>query len=233
MTIIILLFVLLGGQFLFFGGSVAAFDPVGTWSFSTELPYTVASNASIVRNAKIFNFGGANDFPTSQVASSQIGIGGVLGMWDTLSSLDLPGEILWHSIAFNEPFVYILGGYSFEPPTGRLNTVYLGRFSSENEIESWESVAELPVATALGAAAIVGDKLYYAGGFDQSNVYFATINLADGTLSSWTETTPLSIPLSGFSLIETGSHLIAIGGEGSSGVYGAEVHTDGTLSAPV
>ena len=212
-------------------------DPLGNWLSTTNLPNPLASHISYTSANKISVVGGANTvvIPTNISSVINNADGSLLPWISSGSTLTL----FWHSSAIKDNFLYILGGATF-PPTVSLDTVYKGVIDNQGIITSWTSLTPLPQNLSIGSATVVGNRLYFAGGFTNGgstnqNVYFASIN-PDGTIGSWTVAGLLPAPMSGFGMVEYNNYLIVIGGETSGGVkrnkvYKALVNSDGSLSA--
>lgn len=215
-----------------------AFDPTNSWSSTTNLPNPLASHASQSFSNKVFVIGGAtgNVIPTN--LSSIVTVNGSLQDWN--SSINSP-SIYWHSSVIKDNHIYLLGGATY-PPTTSVKSVYLGTIDGSGVISSWTPLKSLLEPSSLGAATITGNKIYFAGGFNEYNgsitvnrgVYWATIN-SDGTLGDWTLAGLLPEPLSGFGMIASGNNIIIVGGARENGTTSKETYTshlnaDGSLS---
>lgn len=208
----------------------------GSWSSTTSLTNQIASYVSTSEEGKLFIFGGANIDDFSGVESSTINPDGSLSSWTAVSNL--PETRYWGALAKKEKRIYILGGAMFTGITNYKNTVYSSTIQLDGSMSSWQSFSSLPENRALGQSVIVGNRIYYAGGFNDSGahneIYYTNIN-PDGSLGSWT-TSAISLPepLSGFGLVESGNNLIIVGGQNSAGsflnkTYKSAVNADGTL----
>ncbi|MBI4866589.1 MAG: hypothetical protein HY816_06530 [Candidatus Wallbacteria bacterium] len=89
---------------------------------------------------------------------------------------------------------------------------------------NWSGAPSLPQPTAGGAAAVVGGKLYFAGGYHvskndpTSNVY----RLDSPTSTAWTQVTSLPSPRWGLALVAAEGRLWAIGGRASGDISAIE-----------
>lgn len=218
-----------------------ATDNVGPWSSTTSIPYQIASHLSFIDSGKLNIVSGATNTTTSEAVNSNINLDGTLSLWNS-SIIDYPTAVYWHGFARKGNYIYGLGGATF-PPTNSISTVYLGILSG-GEATSWTTTIPLPNQLAQGNAVVVGNRIYFAGGFKMVNgsftefsnkVYMADIN-PDGTLGSWSETTPLPSSLFGFGMVKTGTKIVIIGGRFSNfsytdKVYEASINPDGTLGS--
>src|SRR3989344_7216946 len=133
------------------------------WIDSLDMPYQIANHNSYIFNGVVYTFAGSTSYVTGRVLSSTILPGGSLLTWETSSSA-IPKQLFWHSGAFKDLFVYILGGNEY--PGGNAtstNAVYLGKIEGNN-IGNWVAQNSLAYGLADGAAVVIGDRLYHAGG---------------------------------------------------------------------
>lgn len=214
-------------------------DPLGNWSSTTNLPVNNASHASTFEGGKVFLFGGANVDDFSDVLSSPPNIDGTLSGWTLVSNV--PKTRYFGSLVKKENRVYIIGGATFPGFQIIENNVYSATIDDAGAVSSWGELTPLPANRAVGGAVIVGSRIYYAGGFDNSStaqdeIYYADIN-PDGTLGAWTTSlVSLPEPLYGFGMIEHENNIIIFGGQTTGGitrdkVYKASVDlVDGSLS---
>lgn len=192
-----------------------ASDLINPWSTTVNLPYSLASHVSQSFSGKVFVIGGATSGVISANLSSTVNADGSLQSWN--SSINSP-SIYWHSSAIKDNFIYLLGGTTY-PPTTSVTSVYLGKIDDSGLVSSWMPLTPLLEPSSLGAATIIGNKIYFAGGFNEQSgsivvnqgVYWALIN-ADGTIGDWTLAGLLPQPMSGFGLVASGNNLIIVGG---------------------
>ncbi|TSC63833.1 MAG: Uncharacterized protein G01um101493_322, partial [Microgenomates group bacterium Gr01-1014_93] len=213
-------------------------DPLGNWSSTANLPVNIASHVSAFEGGKVFVFGGANVDDYSDVLSSFPNGDGTLSAWTLVSNL--PKTRYFGSLVKKENRTYIIGGATFPGFQIIENNVYSTTIDNEGNVSPWEEFASLPGNRGLGAAVIAGNRIYYAGGFDNSNVvrgeiYYADIN-PNGTLGAWT-TSAISLPepLFGFGMVEHENNIIVFGGFNGSvfrnKAYRASVNPNGSISA--
>ncbi len=213
-----------------------------TWATTTLLPYDLSSHTSFSAKNKVFVINGSaiTGQSKSDVLTAVPATDGKLSSW-TSTSAQTPTALLFHSLTNKENLVYILGGKEENPGSSlsHVNKVFLGVVNDNGNISSWSSVTSLPKALSLGGTAIVGNRLYYAGGFNQieinQKVYFTNIN-SDGTIGQWQEAGMLPEPMEAFGMVSEGNNLIIIGGHGKNSgflkkTYKASVNTsNGTIS---
>lgn len=222
---------------------LATSEQVGSWSQTTDLPYRLASHTSFTNSNDLFVINGSavTGQTHSEIIRSTILSNYSLSSWTTISNLPTP--LIWHTMTKSGDNIYILGGYidgtggTFTP----VNTVS-HNILSNNTLSNWSTIRPLPSALAMGSATVVNNKIYFSGGGSggyfnsiSSKVYMADIK-EDGTIGTWSETTPLPTPLFGHGMIETGSKIVIIGGRtafltASDKVYEANINLDGSLES--
>ena len=176
--------------------------------------------------------------------------------WDTTTALPTPITGL-KAVALpassDKAYLYISGG---QTSTGNVSdvmfltlTVSGSSFSVSN---SWTPTTALPEARAFHAMAYADSSnspvptgeayLYVVGGQANANdqpggtttVWYASVNLSDGTVGAWTATTSLPEPRVGHCAIVYRGHLIVLGGLDTSGdvkddIFIARINSDGSL----
>jgi len=173
--------------------------------------------------------------------------------WTATNSL--PVALSGHAAAFAELHgttttraVYAIGGAdnSNTPAT----SVYLTTVGGSGSLSSWSPTTTLPVGLAFSAAAVATPAnsrvnalgfLYVIGGATDASgqpsttVYRGTL-AADGTVSSWVQTTALPVPLHSIGAVIFHGDLYVAGGSTTGNapagaVYRSRIDTSGTLGA--
>jgi hypothetical protein len=147
-------------------------------------------------------------------------------------------------------YVYLMGGST--TTNAPVATTYRAAINADGSLGGWQSLAPLPQATSYLSVAQFGPYLYAVGGdggtttpvlnttsgAEMNNVYQATINLRDGTLSSagWSALSTMNKGRSKHATLAAGGALLT-----SSGVYGgsignsensyATINGDGTIGS--
>ncbi len=215
-------------------------DPIGPWSTDTALPYALAGHSSSGFKNKLYAVtGSAQTFNShNEVIFSIPGSSGSLSNWSYIQNY--PAPMIWNSGTATSNFVYILGGFEEYSSSNKYsnNIVY---FNSGGTLDPWTSANPLPQRLSKGAAVVVGDYIYFTGGWTDAEgagtasnkTYYAHIN-ADGSLGSWGTTSDLPSVWWDHRAIEYGGYIYVVGGWNSSGVTNrvlrAKPNPDGTLS---
>lgn len=202
--------------------NVFASDITSQWISTTSLPYIGASHISFSFSNKVYILGGSaqTGFSHDEITGASQAVNGQLGSWsEDANFLTAP---IFHAIASAGNNVYILGGREENPGTviDHVNKVFLGKLG-ETGIGVWTQQTSLPQNSSMGAAAIINNRIYFSGGFNnsgQSNmVYSAPIN-PDGSLGPWAESGQMPQARRAHGMIEHNGHLIIMGGD-SNGTY--------------
>jgi len=188
---------------------------IDPWSQTSSIPIATGGVVALTNEKWLYIFGGSalNVIP-NRLYSLQNDFG-ELSNWQNLSS---NSEVSFYQTgAIKNKYFYLLGGQSWPTSISR-NSVYKGIFENSGDINSWAlEQNKLPKYLALGGSAIIGDWIYYAGGFtdlpsNQSNkVYKARIN-SDGSLGVWSQAGIMPDPLNTFGLAKSKNKLIFLGG---------------------
>jgi N-acetylneuraminic acid mutarotase len=191
------------------------------WSPTTPLPYNLSSHTSFALDDKFYIIDGSAVTGQSKYATltSTPNADGSISTWNNIS-LPMPSALIWHATATKNRYVYVLGGKEENPGSllSHVNKVFLGEVNNFGAISSWSTLTPLPVSSSNGAAAVIGDRIYFAGGANDfgvnQKVFVANIN-SDGTIGNWQIAGLLPEPLDGFGMIANGDNLIIVGGHGS------------------
>lgn len=220
--------------------ALAAIDPTNTWSSTLGLPTTIASSVATTIDGRLYFFGGANLRDFSQILIPTIDSNGTISSWSN-ANIGLPQTRYWGSLVQKDNRAYVFGGASLNAPDIYADTVYSSITQPDGTLGAWQALTPLPQKLGLGAAAIVGNRIYFAGGFNSmggyvnisKKVYSALISL-DGSLGVWTEVGEMPDKIYGFSMIEHNGNLIVIGGwNGNSyldNVYKTTPNVNGFIS---
>lgn len=204
------------------------------WTLSTALPATRDVFPLVSSRGYLYTLGGS----TSTVLKAQIGGAGSVGSWTGTTAL--PASFLLSGGASHNNFIYRIGGESGGATTSSVN---YASTSADGSVIAWTSTAALPSARARAGVAVYGDYLYCVGGAPTTSpgatttVFFTSFN-SNGTLNSWSSTTPLPGSL-GFANTSAAAHngyLYLVGGyvpspenTGTSTVLFAPINATGSI----
>lgn len=211
-------------------------DATNVWQATTSLPLKVASTSVSSFNGKLYIFGGANTIDYSAIYTSSFSANGSIAAWSSANNI-LPQTRYWAAAAQKGSRIYILGGSSLNIPGNFTDIVSYSMIQDDGEVSSWQTLDSIPQKLGMGAAAIIGDRIYFAGGFNNggasNKVYSAVIN-SDGTLGKWSTAGNMPEARYGLSMLSYNGHLIILGGYNGgylSTVYKTTPASDGTVSS--
>jgi hypothetical protein len=200
------------------GGSVQSWETEDVY----PLPVARSKHASFVYGSKLFVVGGWNGIaPLADVRCAPVSAadGSVSSDW-TLSNLAWPLSPPRHShtSVVHNGYLYVVGGDGGGGPldTVKYAPITLGGFLSDD----WTDATPLPGPRAGHASFVYNGHLYVLGGTSASGVYeddvfYAKIN-DDGSLGSWSSTTPLKSAREGLAAVNFGVSVYVLGGLGAS-----------------
>ena len=211
---------------------------IGTFSLYGSIPSGLAGYARYDSRAVLINdvvhlIGGiVGSTAVATVLSCPVNDDGSLGTWSL--GYALPVTRRGHSIACANGYLYCVAGRSSSGsdriyrapiyPTTDPNNGILGSWV-------WDDTVNLPATRQNGVAFVIGDKLYYAGGYSdsftaQSTIYVSTIG-ANGSLSQFTTySVSLPVEIANTQYAISGDTLYIVGGYGSNAVYYATIAAD-------
>jgi len=150
------------------------------------------------------------------------------------STADLPYARWCTACCAHNGYVYTIGG---EQTSVAHNNVWYSEILGDGSlVEPWLSTTNLPGARMYHGCFIYNNYLFVLGGVEsgsyRSDVWSAEIQ-ADGSVGSWTSTTDLPSPRSGFNMAVCNGYIYVIGGYNGSAdlteVVYAQINDDGTI----
>ena len=216
----------------FVTGNIPASGP-GSWQTnSVSLPAPRARAAAVTLNGYIYHMGGTDTSgdSTATVYFTKPNTDGTISSWASTTSL--PSDRSSLTAVTANGYLYVVGGSGSA-------TVYYAKPNVDGTIPAWTLTTALPEGRFRHASVVANNYIYAIGGefasIIQSTVYYAPLN-SDGTVGSWSSTTPIYIPLSRLTAVTSFGYLYMIGGRDSSdversGVYSAKFNQNGTLGS--
>lgn len=235
---------------------VQATGALGAWTTMTALPAARAYHTVVAATAYtapldtttaagfVFAIGGVD--ATGQVVNtvyvSKVAPDGSVGAWQTTTAL--PAALRSAAGSVFRGYVYLVGGVG--ATNAPVATTYRALVKADGTLGAWETMAALPQATGHLSLAQFGPYLYAVGGdagtttavlntstgTETSNVYGATINLRDGSLTSagWSTLTAMNKARSKHSTLAAGGALLTTSGV-YSGAAGSSENSYATLTS--
>jgi hypothetical protein len=130
-----------------------------------------------------------------------------------------PLPLFDHAATATATRLIVSGGRMGDPGTGYATTIQLqevfgAQLLADGRLGAWQELGQLPSPLSDHATAVLGDRLYVAGGYENgwsSAVYSAALD-EDGTLGAWREEASLPQPTAYHELLTDGERLLAAGG---------------------
>jgi N-acetylneuraminic acid mutarotase len=141
-----------------------------------------------------------------------------------LTTTALPHTLMDTGLVVHNQYIYAIGGYDDDAGVSTTSTVRFAALSGNGTVGTWNTSTPLPAAAAGSQiVATWGNYLYYVGGMTngtagRTTVYFTTFN-SDGTLNSWSTTTPLTVAKGEHQVFQKDGYIYAIGGRDGGGSY--------------
>ncbi|MCI0744832.1 MAG: hypothetical protein L0Y58_05435 [Verrucomicrobia subdivision 3 bacterium] len=156
------------------------FRSISRWSTRSNLLEANSEMAVAELNGNIYVMGG---YPASRVTARTVQVYDLAqNRWHLTTPLPIPLNHAMPAVANGR--IYMIGGQTNSSGTGAyVNTVFEYNPATSN----WTARAPMPTARSAGAAAVIGDLIYVAGGRPPQGQDFAVYNVVS---NQWT-TLPL------------------------------------------
>ena len=199
----------LGGKIYVIGGrttSVEVFDPkLGAWSAVAPLPAARAEHTAAAVGGKLYVFCGVPGSPRADSFDPQT------GAWTEVANPTTFDRAGVRAVALRGK-IYLTGGYVVGTHT---NTSSLEVYDPQTD--TWAAGPPMRVARAYHGMAVLGDKIFVAGGTDDpasdSQAGLSSVEVFDPSTESWSERAPMMTRRSSFTLTALQGKLLATGGE--------------------
>ncbi|MCL4478695.1 MAG: hypothetical protein M1381_06305 [Deltaproteobacteria bacterium] len=171
---------------------------------------------------------GVSTSSVSDVIMTNVNSDGSIRIWQTTTAMLAPRGN-FGAVAFSG-YVYAIGG---QTPTGVTNTVEMAQVMTDGTLGFWKYTS--PLNTPREGCGIIEYNGYiYVIGGDTSNWGMNTVEMAkinpDGSLSTWSYTSPLQIARTDFNVVVLNERIYAISG-GVGTIEYADIHSDGILGS--
>ena len=214
------------------------------WTQTTSLPDGYSAQSLVYWNGFLYQAGGTGNLnPTEEAKNvfyAQVHTNGTIGNWNTATPL--PEAVINHAGVVANGFLYILGGYHYNDQMGYFitNTVYHAKINPDGSVGDWQTTTPLPRSLYFMSAAVWNDRIYVAGGADDTSLYtdvWSAQIQTDGSLSPWTAQASLPIVGGIYTQASVANGLLyVLGGiinEGTTvinNVFCSRINADGTLA---
>jgi N-acetylneuraminic acid mutarotase len=184
------------------------------WQTLHRAPEPLAEAESIGVNGKLYMFGGYNvTTPDYQPTAHAQVFDPATNTWSRLA--DMPQAETHIAVASDGQFIYLAGGYTFDPVTTyqTFGTVNVWRYDISHN--SWSAFTPLPAARAAGAMVLLGRQLHFFDGVDPSRngqTNHWVLNLDDAN-PQWAASTSLPFSRNHVTAAVLDGKIYAIGGQ--------------------
>ena len=203
--------------------TISSNGSAGAIAADTSLPQGVAFAPAIGAGTYLYLLGGESGAsPSSTIYYALIRDAGKVGFGGSREWLDnlnpLPEARSRSTAVLHDGWIYLIGGIT---ASGATDTIIRAHIMQDGQIGMWYPISEkLPHAVCFVSAAILGDRLYVAGGLAGTQALSDVVSyrIDDcGWLSGRRTEASLPEPLCNAILIAEGDDLIMAGGYGSHG----------------
>lgn len=213
-------------------GGLGDWETVDSMNYGRVWHGAVASDSALYVLGGRYNGGAFTDsveFLVSETTTIQSD-----STWTLTSNMNKGREAF--ALVAAKGYLYALGGVA-DYYTTWLNTIERASINSDGSIGSWSNLGTLPNNWAHGSAILIGDNIYIVGGQpyesgDSNTVFKAQVN-SDGSLGTWMSLNSMPKNLVDPGLVYVNGYLYVTGGASygscETGVYRAQVNSDGTL----
>lgn len=219
-------------------GSVGAFQTAVN-SFATARQFM---GVTIYNGYMYVTAGNKASIDYSDTQYAQINANGSVGMWQTTASL-ASGRYNMSTAIYNG-YLYVLGGTTSTPTY--FSDVQYAKIDPAGTTTGWSTTTSIPstsgfpkTTTNAGSVAY-GGYIYQIGGYQQASSGYSTVCIyaplnSDGSIGSWSITSPLATKSGGFGIAMNNNVIYVLGGNAPAGVtldtvQYTTINSDGTLN---
>jgi|GEM_PF-7102602 len=197
---------------------------ISGWTSLTPLPEALRDHAMVVAVNYLYVIGGRTDgLPSNKIYYAEILADGSLGAWNQ-SAESLPQPLWGHTAAYQNGYIYVVGGTNQAGDNTAVNTVYYSPVANPyGELSAFSPTLSLPAARNNHSMVTYGNRLVVMGGTDNSatrraEVYHTTLNL-DGSCSAWQQASALlPVAVSHHASVCVNGLMTVMGGENNSSI---------------
>jgi hypothetical protein len=207
--------------------SLNADGSLGPWSSTTSFSGQKRNHQSLAYNGHLYVMGGGTTiWPWLQdIQVARIQDDGSVGAWSATTPLPHPAGLTQFAAVARNNYLYVIGGSTDNAL--KVAEVYVAPIHADGGLGVWSAVTALPAGTSGHDAVAYDGHLYVLGGDDPnpgllSRVLVAPFN-ADGSIGSWSDTTPLPSPRKSHKAAAYNGFLYCIGGGLSSSQHFGDV----------
>lgn len=188
-----------------------------TWHTLASAPIALAEAQSVVVNGKLYVFGGYDvTTPDYQATAASEVFDPAANSWTTLAPM--PAAETHMGVATYGQFIYVIGGYTFDPTTTYQAFATANSFRYDVASNTWSNFVALPSPRGAGALVYLDGQLHFVGGVNASRAGQTehwVLNLSDAN-PQWTDSTPLPISANHSAAVVLNGKIYLVGGQTTS-----------------
>jgi len=144
------------------------------WVALPNLPFSFTTNNSLIIKNKIYIFGvnEFDDISKSKIYCAEINKNDDIELWTHIS--DIPCNIKYTAILYKNDYLFIIGGYRLNNGL-TTNASYRANVLPNGKIENWTQIIDAPIDASNAQIVMVGDNIYFMGGYNSELRYLNTV----------------------------------------------------------
>ena len=191
---------------------------LGPWLRQSGMEVTRRCSKAIATDKKIYSFGGFGGVMLDSVESAEFQPDGSLGAWKLEPEpMTVPRYI--NSVKLIGNTAYAIGGHEQVRGVG-ITSVEMSQLDKDGTLQKWQTTSPLQIGRYGHSSAFHGNHVYAMGGLSGAE-YLDTVEkttvAANGELSAWQSTTPLSQPRANFNAAHHNNYIYVLGGSNNQG----------------
>ena len=192
-------------------------DHALTWGTLANAPIALAEAQSVVVNGKLYVFGGYDvTVPDYQPTNASEVFDPSTNSWTMLAPM--PAAETHMGVATDGQFIYVIGGYTFDPTTTYQTFATANSFRYDIASNTWSGFVPLPSPRGAGALVYLDGQLHFVGGVNTGRggqTEHWVLNLSDAN-PQWTDSTPLPISANHTAAVVLNGKIYLVGGQTTS-----------------
>ncbi len=189
---------------------VSVADTSGQWTTGSVYPTTTYLGSGVGHNGFLYSIGGNT---TSALGTECYKYEVATNTWTAIASLPAGRRVLASAVVGD--FVYAIGGSDLAV-TGSVYHVDVYKY--DIALNTWSTVAPLPVALGWAKAVGYNNRIYLAGGVLNGSVLVNTVYVYDVTANTWATATAMPGNKFGGGFSVTGNKLVYVAGADDLGI---------------
>jgi hypothetical protein len=180
--------------------------PVGRWTAGPSSPQSRGEVSAARIGQQVYVVGGFDAGGHSTALVQRLDLR--TGRWSTTTPMPEPLNHM-SAVSWNG-FLYVVGGYSQPGDTSAGAVSGFWRYDPRSA--RWSAMPQAPLARAAAGAAVLGDRLYVAGGRSDTQTTISTLEIFDFHTGRWSVGPPLEHAREHVAAVAAGNAVWLLGG---------------------